>query len=193
MKKIVLLIFIFQLSCKFQAQTDSVYYGIVAKDTTKTKKQKKDKDWVKKITYGGNFSLLFGNYTYINISPVIGYNVTKDLNIGGGVIYNYFSTNYGGQYGRISETVYGTRVYARYLITPNLFALGQYDRLLQSDFYSIIPNKKVWVDYVMIGGGYRQSLGKRSAMVASIMYNLTPNNLSIYSNPFIQIGFVGGF
>lgn len=192
MKNFFLLFFLLQFANSLHAQTDSVYYGIPKKDTTKIKKHK-NKDWMKKITYGGNFALSFGTYTYINISPAIGYNVSKKLNMGVGVIYNYFSINYGSQYGRISETVYGTRVYARYMITPSLFALGQYDRSLQPDFYSFTPNKKAWVDYVMVGGGYRQSLGNKAGLVASIMYNLTPNNLSIYSNPYIQIGFVGGF
>jgi hypothetical protein len=192
MKKIVLLFFLLYFSCAFKAQTDSVYYGAPKKDSTKTKKPK-NKEWLKKITYGGNFALSFGNYTYVNISPTVGYNFTPKFNAGVGVIYNYFSINYGGQYGRISETVYGTRVYARYMITPSLFALGQYDKLLQPDFYSFIPNKKVWVDYVMVGGGYRQSLGNRAGLVLSMLYNLTPSDLSIYSNPYIQIGFVGGF
>ncbi|MDX2173954.1 MAG: hypothetical protein SFY56_12600 [Bacteroidota bacterium] len=193
MKRIFILFLILQFVGSYNAQTDSVYYGMPKKDTTKIKKHK-NKDWMKKITYGGNFALSFGNYTYINISPTIGYNVSKKLNMGVGAIYNYFSINYGSQYGRISQTVYGSRAYTRYLFSQSLFLQAQYDRLLQSDFYNVLnPEKKVWVDYVMVGGGYRVPLGNHSSMVASIMYNLTPTPLSIYQNPYIQIGFSGRF
>jgi hypothetical protein len=193
MKRILLLFFLLAFAFSHRAQTDSVYYGTPKKDTVKTKK-KKDHEWKKKVTYGGNFGLLFGTYTYINISPTIGYNFSKDFNAGVGVIYNYFSINYGQQYGRISQTVFGGRAYARYNVTQSIYLLGQYDRLLQPNFYNIYnPNEKVWVDYVLVGGGYRLPLGERTSLISSILYNLTPSPLSIYQNPIIQIGIIGRF
>lgn len=187
--------FIFVFAAQFYAQTDSVYYGNRTNDSTKNKLKKKvKKEWMKRITYGGNFGLLFGNYTYVNLSPTIGYIPFKKCNIGVGVIYNYYSINYGPQYGRLTQTVYGGRAYARYLITTSLFATAQYDKLLQPDFFNNYnPEKKVWVDYMMVGGGYRMPVGDYSSLVASIMYNLTPSALSIYQNPYIQIGFSGRF
>ncbi len=193
MKKFLFITFVI-FSMSINAQVDSVYYGTKSMDTSIVKKPKKRHDWIKKITYGGNFGLLFGSYTYINVSPTIGYNFFKNFNAGIGLIYNYFSINYGAQYGRISQTVYGHRTYARYMVTQNIFLLGQYDRLLQPNFYNISnPDQKIWVDYGMAGGGYRLLLGNKSALVTSIMYNFTPSPLSIYQNPIIQVGFIGSF
>ncbi len=192
--------FIITFLCVFtftflNAQTDDVYYGTNKTDTTKIKKTK-NTDWLKKFTYGGNFSVYFNNATYINVTPTIGYNVFKNLNVGTGFIYNYFSKDYGGQYGRVTQTIYGGRVYARYLVTPTLFLQGQYDKLLQPDFYNTInPKQKVWVDYAFVGGGYRYILGNKAALIATLLYNLTYNPLlSIYPSPLVfQLSFVGGF
>ncbi len=193
MKKFIFF-FTISFSITLNAQVDSVYYGNKSRDTTTVKKTKKKQDWLKKVTYGTNFGLLFGNYTYINLSPNIGYNFSKNFNAGVGLIYNYFSINYGVQYGRISQTVYGHHTYARYMVTQNTFLLAQYDRLLQPNFYSNSnPDQKIWVDYVMAGGGYRLKLGNKSALMTSIMYNFTASPLSIFQNPIIQIGFLGSF
>ena len=43
-----------------------------------------------KLSVGGNFSLQFGDYTVVGISPQIGYDFSKYLTAGAGFGYTYF-------------------------------------------------------------------------------------------------------
>ncbi|MEO6304861.1 MAG: hypothetical protein ABIP51_17000 [Bacteroidia bacterium] len=194
-KRILAVVFLLFFCLAFNAQTDSVYYGTKTKDSVYRHEKPKDKDWLKKVTYGSDFQAIFGTYTNVYLAPTIGYKPIDKLNVAVGFIYSYVSINYNG-YGRISQTIYGGHSYARFFFNESFFAQGQFDHLLQPDVYNYNdPEKKVWVDYTMVGGGYRQSLGKRAALVTSLMINVSPSRLSIYGpSPLIfQVGFVGGF
>lgn len=184
---IVIIILIISFSKISFAQTDSVYTGAKPANTKKSEKKKED-DWRKNVTYGGNFQLLFGSVTYIYLTPTIGYIPFKRANVGVGFVYNYTSANYSG-YGRFSQTIYGGHSYARLFFSPNFFGQVQYDKLFQPDWV-YDPKKRVWVDYAMVGVGYSQPVGNLAAFNTTIMYNLTPQVLSIYPSRFIfQVGF----
>jgi hypothetical protein len=190
---IIILILIFSISVSLYSQTDSVYTGDKPAGPKKTKRIQNN-EWKKKFTYGGNFQTLFGTVTYIYLTPTIGYIPFKKCNVGVGFIYNYTSINYPG-YGRYSQSIFGGHSYARYFFTPNVFGQVQYDRLFQPDWYNAVdPGKKVWVDYGLIGAGYSQPFSERFAFNTSIMYNLTPQKLSIYPSRYIfQVGFNARF
>ena len=189
---IVIIVLIFSFTEKEYAQTDSVYTGTRG-SSSKAPKAKKNQDWKKKMTYGGNFQAYYtGIRAYVYLSPTIGYIPFKNANIGVGVIYNYTSADY-GQYGKFSESIFGGHSFARYFVLPSVFIQGQFDKLRQTDWYSANDNK-VWVDYLMVGGGYSQPLGQKLAFNISLMYNLTYQRLSIYNSPFVfQLGFTGRF
>lgn len=46
-----------------------------------------------RLSIGGNFSLQFGNYTVIGISPQVGYNFSKYFTAGAGFGYTYFKNS----------------------------------------------------------------------------------------------------
>ena len=190
---IIILVLIFSFIKNLYSQTDSVYTGSNPYNSKSPKKEKND-DWKKKITYGGNFQVQFGTVTYVYLSPTIGYLPFKKCNVGIGIIYNYISINSPG-YQRFSQSIFGGHSYLRYFLKPNFFVQGQYDKLLQPNLYNIFdPHRKIWVDYALIGGGYSQPIGEQFAFNTSIMYNLTPQRLSIYPSRYIiQIGFTGRF
>jgi hypothetical protein len=189
--KIAIILF---LSLSLRSQTDDVYNGTPNKTDSIKKKKIRNNDWLEKVTYGSNFQLQFGTYTFIYLSPTIGYLPFQKLNIGAGLIYNYISINYGGSFGRYQQSIYGTHTYARYLVTEGFFVQGQYDRLFQPTIRSINGNDKFWIDYTLVGIGFRQPFGDKVALTTTIMYNVTPNSSSIYPSRFvIQFGFVGGF
>ncbi len=194
--KLILILAVITLpgSTILQAQTDSVYTGTVTKRDSLKRKRERNDDWKEKVTYGGNFQLQFGTFTFIYLSPTIGYIPAKNFNVGVGIIYNYISLDYGAPYGKYTQSIYGTHTYARYFVTDGVFVQGQYDRLLQPMVYGYKPDAKTWVDYVLVGGGFRQPIGDKAALSTSIMYNLTPSNISIYpSRLIIQFGFMSTF
>ena len=176
-----------------KGQTDSVYTGGVSPHDSIKKRQPKNREWLKKITYEGNIQFQLSAYTFFYFSPTIGYSPIKKLNVGLGVIYNYISINYGPPYGKVSQSVFGGHSYARYFVSEVFFVQGQYDKLRQPDVYGYGPEKK-WVDYVLVGGGFRKPIGDKIGLSATILYNLTPSLLSIYPNRLIvQFGFMGTF
>lgn len=175
------------------AQVDSVYTGEPAQRIKEKKKRERNDDWKEDVTFGGNLQLQFGTYTFIYLAPTIGYIPFEKANIGVGLIYNYISINYGGPYGKYAQSIYGTHVYARYYITEGIFAQGQFDRLFQPSVFAA-KNDMVWVDYGLVGVGFSQSIGNKASLTSSIMYNLTPNSLSIYpSRLVVQFGFLSTF
>lgn len=183
------------------AQVDDVYTG-EEKQNKKDKKNSKSSspNWQnlkEKLVYGGFImpgygASSFGNTFYVSANPNVGYRITEKLMAGVGFNYNYinFRPRSGGS---IVQSIYGPNAFARYLVFDNVFAQVQYDKLNQPDYFSPFARERIWVDYVLAGGGYYQKIGERSALVLSIMYNLTPNRNSVYRNPIIQMGFIGGF
>lgn len=173
-----------------QSQTDSVYYG--GKPPKKEEKNKDPKAWKKNVTFGGDLQVFLGTYTFIYLSPTIGYSPIKKLNVAVGPVYNYLSD---GRYRpRFSQSIFGGHSVVRYRVLPVLSLIGQYDLLSQPDYFSATPNKKAWVNYGLAGLGYTQSVGNNATFYTSLLYNLTPNRLSIYPSNFIfQLGFSAGF
>lgn len=140
-----------------------------------------------RIYVGGNLGAWFGSTTYINVSPIVGFKITKDFSMGVGGTYNYYSQTYNGQ--KYVSTIYGGGGFARYLILENFFAQVAWDRLSVADYTSILPDSRVWVDNILLGGGYRQAFSNRASFVAAIYYNINQTPLSPYPNPIIQVGF----
>lgn len=194
MKKFFYTLFLITLIVSFtDAQVDSVYTGTVERKEKEKKKKERNDEWKERVTFGGNLQLQFGSYTFIYLSPTIGYIPFEKVNVGVGLIYNYISINYGA-YGKYDQSIYGTHTYARYFITDGVFIQGQYDRLFQPGGSFFGKTDRIWVDYGMVGGGFRQSIGKKASLTTTLMYNLTPNLLSIYpSRLVIQFGFMSTF
>jgi hypothetical protein len=140
-----------------------------------------------RLYVGGNVGAWFGSSTYINISPLVGCKVTKELSFGVTGTYNYFSQTYNGQ--KFVSTIYGGGVFGRYLVFENFFAQVGAERLSVLDYTSPIPNSRAWVDNILVGGGLRQKFSDNGSFVAAIFYNVNQTPLSPYPNPIIQIGF----
>ncbi len=136
---------------------------------------------------GGNLSLQFGSITYVDISPLVGYNFTERLAGGVGTTYIYLSDK------NISfEThVYGGRIFQRFLITPTIFAYAE-EEVLNLEAFDLFPTKRVNVTSVMLGGGFIQRFGENSGITATILYNFTESVYTPYTNPIFRIGIFFG-
>lgn len=170
-----------------QSQVDSVYYGVPPTKEKKKVKEKPPVNWREHASFGGNFMIWFGSTTYIYLSPTVNYAVTKRLNVGLGGIYNYFSQN------QFSGSIYGLHSYGLFYVTSNVFIKAQYDHLLQPNLWSPYPNEKIWVGYLLLGGGFKQNLGDHAVLLTSLLYNVNESPYSMYPNPIIQIGIFAGF
>jgi hypothetical protein len=148
-------------------------------------------DWRNRLYWGGTVGAWFGTQTFVDLSPLIGVKINDKFSVGVGAIYNYYSYKYSGL--NYHTSLYGSRLYGRYFIFNNVFLQAGWDHINRDNPYSYFPDQRVWVDNLLVGGGVRYPISDRFFCVATGLWNLNQTSLSPYSNPIIQIGFVGGF
>jgi len=146
------------------------------------------------LILGGNFGLQFGNVTFVDISPLAGYQVFKNAFLGLGVTYQYLNWETRG--GSYETHTYGGRVFARYIIWKGIMAHAEFEMLnldcFDEDFYVLtneLRTARTWVPGALFGAGYFQGVGKRSGFTALILFNALQSHCTPYANPVIRIGF----
>jgi len=153
----------------------------------------KESFW-KRVTFGGNIGLQFGNPTNILLSPAIGYipkgKLFKDkLMFGIGATYMYQKIKLGGF--NYEANIYGGRTFIRYVIIQNFFTYLEHE-LLNAPVYAGVEKERRWVNSVFLGGGYLLKITDKGGIMISILYNLawTPIH-PLYSSPWnVRIGFM---
>jgi hypothetical protein len=155
-----------------------------------------------KFYVGGNLGLMFGTYTVIDISPIVGYKVTERFHVGSGLTYTYYKYTEDGPPGTPSTTystsIYGGRLFTRYYVAENLFAHVE-DELLSMELpdlgeyylnHRLVISRR-WLNSVLVGGGYGYGFGSDGPAL-SIMVLFRINNeyedFYPYQNPIIRIG-----
>jgi hypothetical protein len=160
-----------------------------AQDSTMIRKHPPQQRILDKMFIGGNFGLQFGSFTYVEVSPLVGYQINDRISAGVGVTYEYF--HYKTSYYNLKTNVYGGRVFGRYRFTENLFGHVEYE-YLNLEAFDFYPRRRVGVDGILGGGGYMQRFGRNSSMVAMILYNFTQSVYTPYNNPVIRVGVYWG-
>ena len=163
-----------------------------------------------RLFYGGNFGLSFGSVTYIEFSPIIGYKITDKFSAGIGVNYTYYKEeliyNVNGtinSWDYVSK-VYGGKTFAEYMLLDkmqekfnlNIGSIIAHTEIEQlnvetytHDQFGYYENGRKWITSVLVGAGIRQPMGERSSVNLLILYNLTEELFTPYSNPVIRINF----
>lgn len=136
---------------------------------------------------GGEMGAWFGNITYVNLSPLIGYWITKDeLAAGAGITYQYYNNKDIG----FATSIYGGNAFLRYYIGESIFAHGQYE-VLNVEAYDQFHDR-INVPALLLGGGYSEPVGNSSAFTLMLLWNFSETRYSPYSNPVIRAGFIIG-
>lgn len=154
---------------------------------------------------GGSFGLQFGTFTNISLSPILGYMATEKFWFGGGLIYQYQSVRifdiYGRPLGRSSRQNYGAKIFAQQevlnleqsFLNGRLLAHGEYEILnlqyQETNSAGQVEKFRRVATTPLIGLGYRQSIGARATADLYVLYNLSNNPYSPYSNPVFRFGF----
>ena len=176
MKIKLISLFFFTIFCGYFCQSQDSNY---VKQPEVPKKKFKNR-----ITIGGNLGLNFGDVTLINLSPRIGYKVTKKLTTGVGVTYQYLQDNRIGQ--NFKSSIYGGNIFSMYSIIDQAFVQTEFELLnVESRFgYSNRVNVPIW----LVGGGYRLSIGGNSFLNFTILYDVIQDSNSPYGNSLIYRG-----
>ena len=141
------------------------------------------KRFSERIFFGGNIGLQFGTVTFIDVSPLIGYELTEKLSAGVGATYLYY--RYRDRFNDFSTNIYGGRVFSRYNILENIFAHTEYE-VLNLEAFDL--EKRINVTSILVGGGFRQQLGGRTYLNLLILWNINESAYSPYRNPIIRGG-----
>ena len=142
-----------------------------------------------KLFFGGNFGLQFGDYSIIELSPLIGYRITEKLSAGIQINYNFIHISSL----KISTSIYGLSLFTNYYFSKSIFGRAEYEWLsLESKYFNPAiynESKRFNLHNILVGGGYRQQIGERSFVTLMILWNLNDNALSPYENPIIRMSF----
>ncbi len=146
-----------------------------------------------KIYFGGNLGLQFGTITQIDLSPLVGYQITDALSAGVGLSYQYYSDSRWSS-GNIQTDIYGWKVFSKYFFYEDLFVQVENEMLnLETKYFDVLNNyqnqDRFWLNCFMVGGGYRQRIGERSSVMLTVLWNLNQTANTPYSNPIVRVGF----
>ena len=133
---------------------------------------------------GGNFSILFGSVTLIDLSPQISSEILPKIHLGAGLSGIYYNDSFN----RYSTTILGGRLFGRWFPLDYLFTHLEFE-ILNGEW---IAGQKFNITSNYLGIGYRNTLGSKSGLDVLLLYNLTQSEYSPYSNPTFRIGFMVG-
>lgn len=183
MKKFALIFALcFPLFIFAQADEDSYVYG----DTPKAKKDDESSkgkfDW-KRVTVGGGLGATFGDLTYFEISPTVGYYLTDNILAGIGGTYIYYSDNVY----KYKTNIYGGSIFTQYLF-KDIPILAHAETNLMN-YFSYNRQERINAVGVFLGGGLKQQMGGgRSYISILVLWDINETQDSFYPNPIIRGG-----
>jgi len=174
--------------------TNNIFSQVFITEDEATGKTSKTSFW-DKVYFGGDLGLAFGSVTSINIAPEMGYIFTDKLSAGGGIIYQYYSLT--STVNPFSTSVYGGKVFGRYFIWEDLFAIGIVEFVsLESKYYDYSGEfrnqERFWITSPLVGAGYMQRFSDKGGISIMVLFNLNSSQNSPYyaydGMPIIRIG-----
>lgn len=158
-----------------------------------------------RLILGGSLGMVFGDYTNVEVSPLVGYRFNDYIAAGINVNAQYGQFKSYNGYGEVAQrdkyTIFGGGIWGRVYPIPMLFVHIQpeYNFVSQkSTVYYTNPKSDFSTNYsvpsLLVGAGYTQSVGGRVGIGISIMYDVIQDNRSPYRNNLIyRVGAGLGF
>ena len=145
--------------------------------------------------FGGGVGLGFGDVTYVELSPLVGYQVNERVSVGGSLTYRYrdderFSPS-------ISTSDYGSSLFARYAVAGPFFIQAEYEYLNYEIVRLDNSSERRDANSVFAGGGISKPVSPNVSLFATALYNLTYSSYddpAPYDSPWvIRLGVSAGF
>ena len=167
----------------------------------------KPQKFTDRFFYGGSLGLAFGTFTYIDIVPMAGIWVLPQWSLGVTTRYSFLSQRnlfYARDNRFYRSHIFGYSGFTQIipirdlsLVTPlkirgGFFLHGEYERLFLDQRLTAplggIDSGKTWLDVFLIGVGYRQKIGRRSAVNLLFLWDLSNSGYSPYvSSPIFRM------
>ncbi|MFM7730707.1 MAG: hypothetical protein ACKO6L_06695 [Flavobacteriales bacterium] len=131
-----------------------------------------------RLVFGGNFGGYFGQSSYFQVNPMVGYKINDFWITGVGANYTY------SQFNNSQLSMYGTSVWTRVLLSDMFLLHSELEQLryqatdltMGGTFGAKVP---VW----FVGAGYQQN-----GASIMILYDIIQDPLSPYPTPVIRVG-----
>jgi hypothetical protein len=165
-------------------------------DTVKPEKKKFDPS---RLVIGGNLGVSFGDFTFVNISPQVGYMFSPMFTAGAGINYVHSSSKYllnTNEEVKESYSYAGINLFGRFFPTNFLFLMAQPEINYSWGNIKVTgrPEQKLgtaWIPSFLIGGGIMAGgRGGRGGVMLSLQYDLVQDPRSPYgTRPFVGMGY----
>ncbi len=185
LKTLFFIVLLFSFTYTYAQDEDTYVYGDTPTNND-NKNQNRGFSW-EKVTIGGNIGATFGDITYFEIAPVVGYYFTP--NIIGGVGANYIY--YNDKFINFSTSIYGGRVFGQYLVDFAPLVAHVEAEIINVEKFN---RQRFNIYNFYVGGGLRQSLGGNSYLFLMALWNLNETQESFYiqQNPIFRFGIAIG-
>jgi hypothetical protein len=191
MKKVL---YIFSIALIF-----SIYFSTSA--FSQIEEEKTNKPSIKeKLFFGGGLGLSFGDVTFVNIAPVVGYRITPKLSAGLRLFYQYrsYKDYYSGTGNQTySSNDFGVGVFGRFIVFGPIYIQAEYEYTSYEYYIQIDEKQRLGFNSFMAGGGFMQPMGRNVAFFLTAMYNFSykdDNSPQPYGSPLIlRMGVSAGF
>ncbi len=153
-----------------------------------------------RLFVAGNLGLSFGDYTFLNLSPQLGYRFTNHFAAGAGINAQYISVKerdyQGNSYSKTAQGVAGLNIFGRVYPIRNIMLQVQPEANYVFGKETLFgPPKQSYklpsavVPSLLAGGGLVLPQG-RSALIISLMYDVLQNSNSPYgSRPIFNFSY----
>ncbi|MBL4704525.1 MAG: hypothetical protein JKY54_08385 [Flavobacteriales bacterium] len=138
----------------------------------------------KRLYVGGDLGLSFGNYTVINVAPIVGYKLNRKWSTGVGVKYIYYRENFPSLGWDYSTSMYGGSVFTKYLLNSIILHAELETLNAEVREYLSIDVTRKWIPMGFVGVGYRQGLGGTYLQLMAL-YDVIDNRHSPYRSQYI--------
>ncbi len=148
----------------------------------------RNESFSQRLVFAGGLGANFGTgFTIVDVSPMVGYQLTDRLIPGIGANYTFYQL--AGQ----SFSIYGGSLWTRYMIADNFFAHTEYQQL-NLPFYNFANQQvRAWVPMWLAGGGYHSGRGAGLGFSIMVLWDLIGDPRSPYQNPLVRGGVMMGF
>ena len=157
-----------------------------------------------KVFIGGGIGAGFGDFTFINVAPIIGYSITPKLSAGVRLTYQYRTFDYyytNGKKETFQGNDYGVGFFGRQMLFGPIFLQAEYEYLNYDALsYDGTQSRRIFNSF-MAGGGISQPVGGKAFFFLTVLYNFSYDNdnsnnsfSSPYNSPWVvRVGITAGF
>ena len=202
MKKMMLLIlFPFLVAYSQTTNPDTTKPSHPEKDTiiTSQPEEIQQPQQPSKWYYGGTVGFNFwGDYFYLSVNPLVGYQVSPKFSVGGKLQYAYINDQTYEGLELISHN-YGASIFARFRPIYRIYLHAEFAYASYEDHYrdrntNEVKSERNWVPFLLLGGGLVQKMGPNAAVYVEVLFDVLQDPNSPYGwDPIISIGGGVGF